>query len=108
MSSGSTIQKKSVNTFASNWCDWQLQWQTYLDSHLREVVGVTQGGSDVEAELFAVLNGGVSKPDAHRSSLHRKQRVTMLFAACRSNPQHDVFLNRNAVLQLRCDVQASS
>ncbi len=39
--------------------------QAYLDSHLREVVGVTQGGRDVETELFAVLNGGVSKPDAH-------------------------------------------
>ena len=80
--------------------------QAYLDSHLREVVGVTQGGSDVEAELFTVLNGGVSKPDAHGSSLHKKQHMMMLFATSSSNPQHVIFSNDNAVLQLGCDVQA--
>ena len=82
--------------------------QAYLDSHLREVVGVTQGGSDVEAELFAVLNGGVPKPDAHGPSLHRKQCMTIFFATCRPSPQHVIFPNHNAVLQLCCDVQALS
>ena len=53
----------------------------YLDSHLREVVGVAQGGSDVEAELFTVLNGGVPKPDAHGPSLHRKQHMTIFSGA---------------------------
>ncbi len=53
--------------------------QAYLDSHLREVVRVTQGGGDVETELFTVLDGGVPKPDAHGSSLHRKQKMMMLF-----------------------------
>ena len=37
----------------------------YLDSHFGEVVGVPQGGGDVETELFTVLDGGVPKPDAH-------------------------------------------
>lgn len=61
--------------------------QAYLDSHLGEVVGVAQGGGDVEAELFTVLNGGVPKPDAHRSSLHTKQHMTVFFAVCRLHPQ---------------------
>ncbi len=45
-------------------CQVVVAWQAYLDSNLRQVVGVTQRGGDVEAELLTVLNGGVSKPDA--------------------------------------------
>ena len=80
--------------------------QVYLDGHLGEVVGVTQGGRDVEAELFTVLNGGVSKPDAHGSSLHSKRHMMMLFATSSSNPQRVISPNDNGVLQLRCDAQA--
>ena len=44
----------------------------YLDSHFRQVVGVTQCCGDVEPEVLAVLNRGVSQADAQRTSLHQE------------------------------------
>ena len=44
----------------------------YLNSHLRQIVGVTQCCGDVESEMLAVLDGGVSQADAQRAALHKE------------------------------------
>ena len=42
----------------------------HLDSYFWQVVRVAQRCGDVEAELLAVLNRGVPKPNACRPALH--------------------------------------
>ena len=48
---------------------------THLDGNLWQVVGVTQGGGDVEAEVVAVLHSAVPQTDAQGAPLHSQQQA---------------------------------